>query len=236
MRVISIESAIATQLVVPEEVRPAAGIDIAEAIRLVGERYAFLERPTLEDASNKGLVFRRGQLVARDRKIVINSLGIYNDGVTAETFATKDADIIIDDVLLWAKEVLRYRDPITKIKRKYDSSVVVEFDEDIDEHLKILVEIRKAMGDALQKAYGIPVAINLARIGFAADVRPSRDLPRSQFTIERRAEQPYSANRFFSVAPLGADEHIAVLETFERQMLGRSDTTRPGGPANKRPD
>jgi hypothetical protein len=220
MRVISIERAIATQLFVPEEVRPTMGLNIVEAIRLTGERYAFAEKSNLEETSSKGLILRSGQLVAQDRKIIITSLGIYNDGIIAETFTTRDADIIIDDVWSWAKQVLGFRDPITRIKRKYDSQVIVEFDDAIDKHLEVLVKIRKAMGDALKLAYGVPVRIHLQSIGFAADLAPSRDLPRSQFTIERRLQQPYSTNRFFSVAPLGADEHISVLKMFEREMLG----------------
>jgi hypothetical protein len=40
----------------------------------------------------------------------------------------------------------------------------------------------------------------------------------SVFTIERRANVPFSENTYFSAAPLGTSEHLALLQEFEDML------------------
>jgi hypothetical protein len=51
----------------------------------------------------------------------------------------------------------------------------------------------------------------------------SEQIPRkplhAPFTIQRRAETAFAENKYFSEAPLPTNEHVALLETFEADVI-----------------
>jgi len=59
-----------------------------------------------------------------------------------------------------------------------------------------------------------PREFDFSRIGFASEDL-SKALAPIAFTFERRLQQPFSANRYYSEAPLQTDEHIELLDMLE---------------------
>jgi hypothetical protein len=58
------------------------------------------------------------------------------------------------------------------------------------------------------------------------------------FSVERRADIPFSENIYFSSAPLRTSEHLDVVKEFEASLLGyvsyRNSATASSGPGCRR--
>ena len=218
MKIIVNEAGRAHQDLVPDEVRPIGGYYLPDTIRLISDRYGFSQAPSIEDMKLRGGVFKDGRLISGAKKTNINEIGILNDGIYAIGEDTATADFIIDDLITWAEQAIGLRTTITKMPRKYDNAVVVEFEADIETRLNIFNELISSYNEALAKLYDQSVSVSFSRIEFAFDPLDVKLSVNTRFTIDRRAGSPFSSNRFHCVAPLKTEMHIALLEKFEAAL------------------
>ena len=63
-----------------------------------------------------------------------------------------------------------------------------------------------------------PVEFSTSGVIIGCDVWNMKLGP-APFTIERRVDTPFSANKYFSSAPLPTEDHIAFLKQFEAEVL-----------------
>jgi hypothetical protein len=221
MEVLSIELGRSVQLVVADEVKSPAGSFISEAARLVTDRYGFAIMPDLADSQKTGLKFKEGRLVSGNRMINIRELGIFNDGITVDTYNTSDSDFVIDDIIPWARQTFGLRKPKTIIGRKYISHIVAELDNKAGNLLPAFKMISDAASLALKEAYNVEIPIELSGASWGSDINPSpATVLSAEFNFHRRISRPYSESRFFFIAPVPTDIHIRWIETVEAALLG----------------
>lgn len=216
MKLIAPEFGQALQLLVMDEIRPLEGVFGPDLIKAMVDRYRFAVVPTdLAVAAASGFKFQTGVIALGARKIPINNLDIYNDGVVVNVKHTDDADAVMSDFIRWATEAFRLRAPQTKIPRKFASHVVVEFAVSLDEYLDAFEEIATLFSSALKKAINKELDMHVARFAIGAD--PVKGLPAMQttLTIERRAGLPFEANRYYVTAPLATPVLLELLENIE---------------------
>src|SRR5258708_3245683 len=110
MKIISQPQAIATLLVVPDEVKPLKGYHLPQLIKAVGARYEFGKFPTAAEVISSGAKFQQGRL----KSVNIPELGIFNDGFIATTSSdTSDSEVVLNDLVAFLKETFGFRDPQT---------------------------------------------------------------------------------------------------------------------------
>ncbi len=218
MKIILNEAGRAHQILVPDEVRAAGNYYLPDAMRLISERYGFSQNPSIEDMRTTGGVFKEGRLVSGAKKINISEIGIFNDGIYALAEDTRTAHFILDDLITWAEEAVGLRPSITKIPRKYDNAVVVEFEADIEKRLDIFNELISSYNEMLASLYNETVSVSFYQIGFAFDSLEVKLAVNTKFTIERRVGLPFSSNRYYCIAPLRTEMHIELLEKFEKAL------------------
>jgi hypothetical protein len=219
MEVLSIELGRSIQLVVADEVRSKPGMSLPEVARLLTERYGFAVPPDITDAQKSGLKFREGRLISGNRMINIKELGIFNDGIIADTYDTSDSDFVIDDAVAWGRQTLGMREPTTVISRKYVSNIVAVLDERIND-IQPIKRIADATAAILREAYNVDIPINLSGVGWASDAPASPNtVLSSDFSFYRRVGRPFSENRFFFAAPIPTKMHINWIEMLERELL-----------------
>lgn len=218
MRIINNDTGRSHQMLVADEVAPIEGYYIPDVIRLVSGRYNFSQFPSADDVRTKGAIFRNGQLISGTQKINITELGFLNDGIYATAQDTTKADFIVDDLITWAEQAIGLRPPLTNIPRKYDNSVVVEFDAHIEKSLGIFDEVIQSYNEALSILYAQAISTSFYRIDFAFDPTDVNLMVNTRFTIERRLRSPFSSNRYYCTAPLKTEMHINLLEKFERAI------------------
>ena len=96
---------------------------------------------------------QRDFVLVNEQIISIRQLGIYNDGMIVVGWNTDEFDLIIEEVMTWATQTFRLREPITRTRRVYISSVVVEFDFPIERAFHTLSEFIRIYEAALKSAY-----------------------------------------------------------------------------------
>jgi hypothetical protein len=220
VNVISAEHGQSLQLFVAEEVRPPSGLYLPDLVRQISERYAFAIGPTnYEIIMKEGAKFKEGRFVTEGRTIAIKDLGFFVDGILAVAFDTDDSDLILNDLIVWAAQSFGFREPRTKLPRRFVSSVIVEFDAELGRALLAFDELQENFASAIKGKYGMDPEINASRIALAADATRLPAGTTFEFMIERRVGRPFSENRYFSSATLPTTSHLALLKTFEQRLL-----------------
>jgi len=218
MKLVSLEIGRVVQLFVADEVGPLAGLYVPELFQFVLARYGFVKHSDITEVLKTGAKFEQGQLKVGEKKINIKELSIHNDGIIVDTFNTDDSSIVVDDLFNSGKKIFGFRDPETKLPRRFVSHVVVDFNKPIDNALKGFEAIRRSLSSAYKNAYGTDVNYDLFRVSLAVDPQNVPPQTATEFIIERRINVPFSKNRFYCVAPLPTQTHLSLLETIEREF------------------
>ncbi len=222
MNLISTEHGQSLQLFVAEEVRPPSGLYLPDLIRKISERYAFAILPAnYETVFKEGAKYKEGRFVTEGRTISVKELGFFADGVLAVTWNTDDAEIVLNDLIVWAGQNFGFREARTKLPRRFVSSVVVEFDVELSRALTAFDELQEGFASAIKEKYDMYPEINASRIALSADPTKLRPETTFEFAIERRAGRPFSENRYFSSATLPTASHLDLLGAFERRLLAK---------------
>jgi hypothetical protein len=224
MKLITTETGRILQLIVMEEIRPASGLYMPDLFQRISERYGFVVAPSnIPEAIVKGAKFNHGRLITPNRTIVISELGVYNDGVIVDTSNTDDAEHVCRDLITWANSTFRLRERQTIIPPRFSSVITVEFEREIEKIIKgINIFVARASA-AFLHAYDMEIDAKLLRLSVNADPLTVIPMLNTQFYIERRIQRPYSENRYQAAAPLRTEEHVAMLETIEKALMGASN-------------
>lgn len=222
MNVISAEHGQSLQLFVAEEVRPPSGLYLPDLIRKISERYAFAIGPTnYEIIMKEGAKYKEGRFVTEGRTIAIKDLGFFVDGVLVVALNTDDSDLVLNDLIVWASQNFGFREPRTKLPRRFVSSVIVEFEAELGRALLAFDELQEGFASSVKEKYGVDPEINASRIALAADPTKLPAGTTFEFMIERRVGRPFSENRYFSSATLPTTSHLDLLAAFEHRLLAR---------------
>jgi hypothetical protein len=217
MKLISLEAGRAVNLIVMEEVRPLHGISLRDFIEAIAERYQFssVPDPKVAATSSQPTTFKNGEIELNGDKIIIDDLTIYSDGIGVETKHTDKAALVLEDGVAWFSRSFNLRAPMTPVKRAYSSTVIVEFDNPVEQSLKNWNAIQSLLKDAIKKREADDSGLSLTRIVFSTDPTIPREGYTSTFQLERRADVPYARNRYFCVAPLDTESHLAYLTALD---------------------
>jgi hypothetical protein len=190
-----------------------------EAIQKLKARYNFVGAPTtIEEIvpanPNQGNLFRLGKFQYEGRQITVNELQLYHLGAAASTTSsTDDSDLFLDDLLKWAETEFN----ITFSEhgdRTYASQLEFQLDHSLREYFPKLAPVGLAVPQYLTNFWLSKPEYQVSSITFSFD--PAAQLPTlGNFRIERREKVAYSANLYFSEAPVKTQHHLDLLKAFE---------------------
>ncbi|WP_193370078.1 hypothetical protein [Pelagibius marinus] len=220
MRLINAENGRVLSLFSQDDIQPQMGYHLPDIVEGIVARYLFASFPEdkrLSGDSQEGpLRFKTGRFVHSNTPIYIHLMDVYRDGVVVEATSTDYAEIVADDLLSWAEEQFGFRFSEASMRRVYTSSVVVEFDLDVNYSLAAFEQVSAAYTAAMRRFRAIDETVNVTKIQLGVD--PTRLTSRqlgADFIIERRVNCPHDSNRFFCDAPLPTLDHVELLKTFE---------------------
>ncbi len=211
---------------------PIGGTYLPDLVDGFKERYGFLEAPTSlqEFDPSKGITFRHGKFKIGERilpdgriyeEIVIDSFQIFSDGfvVGTQSFA-EDADLFLNDVIGWAFKA--FGSTIIEgspIQYAYNSHIEVSFLKSLTPLFDKISTLNKRVTSALT-SYGsiTPPSYQIAGFSLHCDLTNMAPPRPGAFTFERRAQEPYSSNLYFSSAPLKTEDHLKLLEELEKTL------------------
>lgn len=181
------------------------------------ERYGFLKFPQkLEDFDEeKGVTFEGG----RFESITVQRIQVFSHVLVAETASsTSDSERILEDALTWASGTfgLHYRSGMIK-RKAYVSQVIFHSDHLLDKLHPSLLKISAMLNSRVPKYFGRELDYRPAGLTISYDPGSIKS-GTSVFSIEPRAEIPYSEHKYFSTAPLPTEEHIELLGWLEKEL------------------
>jgi hypothetical protein len=207
------EAGQAVQLILMDEVRSVRGGPfLPDLVAQVATRYRFVSFPTnISDftQTQQPLKFQVGVINANEITIAINSLEIYNDGIVVNARHTDDADVVIEDFTGWATRQFGFREPITKIERRYFSAVVVDFEQSFG----FVIDNFRRISETVSKAFNADRPFVFQRLALSGD--STQQVGHKTWQIEPRISQPFVQNRYFSTAHLRTSEHFEMLAALE---------------------
>jgi len=191
-----------------------------EIVRAVVERYGFQKFPQKPEEFDeaKGVTFEQG----RAGDVTIDRMTIYDKGLQLDTTRdTNTSETILEEALGWATQKLGLVYKPKMVRRKgYVSNFTFYSDAP-------LLQTNSVLNDLSAKVSKV-VSDNLK---FAANFQPSailigqdpenQQIPTTLFSIERRAQTPYSEKKYFSAAPVPTHIHFGLVEEYEKTVLAQ---------------
>lgn len=221
MKVISQDGGIATLAYIADEVKPIKGLHLPALLFAIGHRYSSVKTPTIEEARTGGAKFENGTLSYNDKKIAIGQIALHNDAISVTTTDTDDSEIVLNDLFVWIKEEFKFRDPITKPAKIYQSDLVIRFDNDPNDSLGSIASFMKFIQEEMTPPnMHLKKEVKFAYIGFGGDAAGSVVTP--EFTVARRLNVPWQFGLYFSKAHMRTPAHIRALEMLDGLLAQKS--------------
>lgn len=199
-----------------EELRPAQDFFFPDVVKKLVHECSFQKFPvTLDDwRSEKGAIFEVGKW----GKTVVERLVLYHNGVHVETrISSSESMRVLKEFLAWTKDELGSRyDPPMKMEMAYVSGFV--FRSDIPLFYGSPVEkLSQRMSGVMSEILGAETIYQPTMLNIGHDPL-LRKYGRAQFTLQRRAEVPFTENKYFTESPLPTDVHISLMEQYEEDV------------------
>lgn len=217
MNISSIVMARAIAFVEVEELNPRGKAFYPDIVEALVKRFSFQGYPkALEDFDEtKGIQFTDG----RFSDGTVDRMQIFTHGLVLDTRVSTDvSEKLLQDTLLWASSELGVHFEEQMIKRRaFISQVTFESDMKMSDLNPVLGRIGSWLSRVLSEKTGQPLTYETTSVILNVDQGRSKMTP-GLFSIERRAELPFSDNKYFSSAPLSTADHIGILKDFEKTL------------------
>ena len=200
------------------DLNPRGKVRLPVVASMIVERFGFAKYPQKPEEfdESKGVEFVEGNFDG----IGIDKLTIWFNGVGIDVrSSTDDAKAILVKAFDWLKKEVGLSYSPEMIKRwAYLTQVTFYTDVDFDTVHPAFANLAHRLTTAVSEIQGSTFEFRSNAIGWGFD-RTQRQSAISDFSIQRRADTPFSENKHFSQAPLPTDEHIKLLEQFEADLL-----------------
>lgn len=215
MKILGVRMAKAIWLFDTQLVNPR-GLAMRDFFSSIKERYHFAKAPAHEydyaGTDSKFLVFEGGIF---DPARVAVSFSIYNDGIVAQTLSdTSHTTAFLEDLRQFASDSGFSIPAPSSLHNGFVSILDMETDVNmisLNPKLEPLIRFIESKFSSLD---GRTRAFEVSQIGiWSEDI--SKNLAPVAFKFERRIEQPFETNRYWSQAPLQTNDHIESLAMLE---------------------
>ncbi|MDO8432166.1 MAG: hypothetical protein Q7S58_07110 [Candidatus Binatus sp.] len=198
---------------------------VPDTVKAVVDRYNFVKYPQGADLimdviSPKPLTFSQGKVVIDDRVIVVEKMEIYQGGLLVTTRSnTTDSILVLDNALGWASERFGIKYEEIFPAPMYFSQLEIGLELPLPQCFPQVSTIGSAISKRLSKFWEKPPRFEMTGFTFYFDKFKYPAHSPVPFKLERRAENPFEKEVYWTEAPLSTDDHVAVLTEFEQACL-----------------
>jgi hypothetical protein len=209
-----------------DDIAPPNGIVWKDVIAKIATTYKFAGIPAIQPgiASQIQHIFQTGEFESEGEKIAIQSLFLTINGAAIQALTTEQSDLVLDNLISLLDESFGFRIRTSSYKRDCASHVVVQFEKSIESCIAILGTVNELVRNALRT---VPLGpFSLKRLAFGKEsvgetVTPIQitgldAVDRMDFIIERRANHPFSENRYYAAAPISTEKLFGLLGEIEK--------------------
>jgi hypothetical protein len=200
---------------------PARGILQRDLVQYVGDAYQFSVRPP-PTLPPQPITFQSGKLVTASSEYPVHQLSIFTKADAVTSISTDDAEIVLEDYMARLDRDLGYRfksNTASPQRRTYHSGIVVHFEKGIEERIAIFQKMEEILNREIPRERA-PLKPKTISFGYGDPSNPSiadlvESMDKADFILQRRANEPYSANRYFCSAPLKTSDLVRVMKTID---------------------
>jgi hypothetical protein len=195
------------------------GMSLKAVIEEIGKRYRFAKAPAneLDLDEQRSLAFKAGTFTGARKVSIIVGLNIYNDGLAADTVSSTDESTeFLLDLAKWLNDTYGLAVPkerrviyLSQIDFQSEVSLI-----NLNRRLEAFAENLQNLAKSADKPYEVgSIQFWTEDIGKPGSASPVK--------IERKVSAPFSANHYFSQAPLPTKAHMELLNEFEAILKQR---------------
>ena len=191
------------------DLNPQGAQVFPDLIFKVIERYGFRKFPKAEEFFEVGKArrFEDGSFLYDGRKVTVTA-EFWGDGLIADTqHSTHASDAFLADLIEWMGEYLgvKYRANMTR-KRGYRSELIVVADEGLSRACAFLDAFAGVLGEVTGES------------AEPSGLIYSSDQKRGFFTIDRRLNEPFENNKFYTAAMVQTGTHTQLLGKLDQLL------------------
>lgn len=191
------------------------GMSLKGVVEEITKRYQFAKAPRneLDVDEQKSLAFKGGTFVGRRKVPLLVGLSIYTDGFVADTMSSTDeATEFLDDLAKWLSDTYKL---VVPKQRTVGYLSQIDFQSEVP--LVGLNPRLKSFVEAVREHISTKGQLDVTAIQFWTEDygKPATPAP---FRIERKISALFSANHYFSQAPMSTRDHTELLITFEAML------------------
>jgi hypothetical protein len=203
------------------DLSPRGTVFFPDLIAGLVEAFRFQKFPqTMEEMDeSKGVTFTEGTW----NGVSVFQLTLYNNAILLDTRAgTDESKRVLLEGLLWAanKFGLNYKEGMIR-RWRYLSDLTVTTEVPLLVTHPALTNMCDAIGKHVSEILGEPLVFSPIRSTVDFDRHP-RNVAMAAFDIQRRADTPFSENKYFSEAPLPTNVHFELLQRYETELVAAS--------------
>jgi hypothetical protein len=192
------------------------GVSLQPVIDEIKRRYNFAKGPNnqLDFDERSALAFKAGTFMNPKGTPVLIGLSIYTDGFVADALSsTDDSTEFLVELMGWMTKEYGLSLP-SKITKLYASNIDVETDAPLANLNPRMVEVLELVDARYRASHEIRQEFSFSGISvWTEDIgKPGAPVP---FKFERKIQTPFSANHYFSQAPLKTKDHSELLDKLE---------------------
>lgn len=222
MKLISVDVARTTWLFPLSELNPT-GRSLTKVFQELAARYNFKKFPNHPediDPESKGLVFSQGEFRIQDGQDIIVKLTVFTDGIVADCWSsTTDAEVFLKDAMQWLKKEHGFSLPADRsIKTLYLSQLTVAGKKRLTASLGKLQALADKLSTLTTESGRPNVGFTVAGFSLWAKDWDKPGAPRA-YRFEIKVGSSPKEDRYYTVASLPTEAHLAILEEQER-LLG----------------
>lgn len=218
MKILSVALARVVWLFDASHINPR-GLSFQEILQKLSEKYRFAKAPrTVADvSSDKSFAFELGTFVNSKKLPLAVTFKLYGDGMVTDTWSsTDDSTEFMQELSSWATHDFGFLIPdISKINVGYLSQINVESDLKLQSLAPQFVNFARMLESKVKTIDRKPREFEIGGLSFWTEDISKPSAP-AVFKFEKKWGIPFSANQYFSQAALGTQEHIDILQEFEK--------------------
>jgi len=187
------------------------GVSLRGVMEELGKRYEFAKAPRneLDFDDQRSLSFKSGTFVGKRRVPALVTLNIYGDGIVADTMSSTDESTeFLNDLAKWLNDVYGL---VVPKGRRVNYLSQIDFQTEVS-----LGDLNPRLRSFAKQTEGFigTQSLEVASIQLWTEDFTKPGTPAS-VKIERKISAPFSADHYFSQAPMPTMDHIALLNDFE---------------------
>lgn len=195
-----------------DELRAKKGLVVMDAVKLIMEKFKFAAAPPGLPGPGEGYVFRQGGVYLPGGAVGVPEFTVFTDGISLEIQSSTDDLLLALDEFLAVMWEMGLSKPITPPTVVLQSMITFDAEADLQRLLPAFDPIAKA----LAAVTGAQAPHQFKTIEYVVDPKIVPPLGSKVFRLERRDNEPFSLNRWFSFCNSTTADHTGILERIEK--------------------